>query len=317
MSSPSASSTGLLLTANKGAHTLGIVNTESAKQIQELPEDGVTGHEVAASPDGRTAFVPIYGNSGVGKPGTDGQSIDVFDLATHKRTGSIHFDHPVRPHCAVFGKDGLLYVTTELDKSVSIIDPKTLKVIGAVPTGQEQSHMFVLSHDGRRGYTANVGPGTVSVLDIHGRKTIAVIPIAKEIQRISISTDDKMVFTTDQTKPQVAVIDTASHKLKTWIPLPEVGFGTTATPDGHWLLATLPGANKIAVIDLQTLKVDHLVDVPSAPQEILVRPDNQMAYVSCNTKHQVAAIRTSDWSVDHLIDCGKDTDGLAWAAAAR
>ena len=42
-----------------------------------------------------------------------------------------------------------------------------------------------------------------------------------------------------------------------------------------------------------------------------------MAYVSCNTKHQVAAIRTSDWSVDHLIDCGKDTDGLAWAAAAR
>ena len=53
----------------------------------------------------------------------------------------------------------MLYVTTELDKTVSIIDPKTLKIVGSVPTGQEQSHMLVLSRDGSRGYTANVGPG--------------------------------------------------------------------------------------------------------------------------------------------------------------
>ena len=52
-----------------------------------------------------------------------------------------------------------------------------------------------LSHDGKRGYTANVGPGTVSVLDMAGRKTLAVIPVSGEVQRISISADDKLVFT--------------------------------------------------------------------------------------------------------------------------
>ena len=77
--------------------------------------------------------------------------------------------------------------------------------------------MLVLSHDGRRGYTANVGPGTVSVLDMKARKTIAVIPIAPTTQRISISRDDSMVFTADQTKPQLAVIDTATNKVRTWI----------------------------------------------------------------------------------------------------
>ncbi len=311
-----APSSGTLLVANKGDHTLGIVNPGEGKQVATLPENGVTGHEVAASPDGRRAFVPIYGNSGVGQPGTNGQSIDVFDLVSQKRISTIQFPHPERPHCAVFGpKNGLLYVTTELDKAIAIIDPQTLKIVGSVPTGQPESHMLALSHDGRRGYTANVGPGTVSVLDLEGRKTLAVIPISKNTQRISISPDDSMVFTADQVKPRIAVIDTASNKVKTWIELPGIGFGTTPTPDGRWLLATLPKENKIAVIDMKTLKVANLVDVPSSPQEILVQPDSQMAYVSCNVKHQVAVLNTSSWSVEKVIDCGKNSDGLAWAAS--
>ena len=81
----------------------------------------------------------------------------------------------------------MLYVTTELDHAVTIIDPKTLKIVGAIPTGQPESHMLALSHDGRRGYTANVGPGTVSVLDIKARKTLGIIPVSGNVQRIAIS----------------------------------------------------------------------------------------------------------------------------------
>lgn len=57
---------GLLLVANKGDHTLGLIDPTAGKMIATVPEDGVTGHEVVASPDGKRAFVPIYGNSGVG-----------------------------------------------------------------------------------------------------------------------------------------------------------------------------------------------------------------------------------------------------------
>jgi DNA-binding beta-propeller fold protein YncE len=310
-----ASSSGLLLATNKGAHTLSLIDVQSGKQIAVIPEGGVTGHEVAASPDGRTAYVPIYGNSGVGKPGTDGNKIAVIDLASRKIVHEINFDRGVRPHCAVVGpKDGLLYVTTELEKAVTVIDPKTYKILGTISTGQPESHMLALSDDGRRGYTANVGPGTVSVLDIEARKLVTVIHISKETQRISVTPDGSMVFTADQTKPRLAVIDTASNKVKSWIDLPAIGFGTTVTHDGKWLLATLPSENKVAVIDLGTLKVDHTVDVPSSPQEILVRPDNQVAYVSCDHSQKVASIDLSNWKVDQLIDAGKEVDGLAWAA---
>jgi YVTN family beta-propeller protein len=306
----------VLLVANKSDRTLGIVDPEAGQQVATVAEDATTGHEIAASPDGRLAYVPIYGNSGVGLPGTDGRNMLVINIATRKVSGNLDFGHGVRPHCAVFGpKDGLLYVTTEIDQTVTVIDPHTLKIVGTIPTGQPESHMLAITPDGRRGYTANVGPGTVSVLDMQARKTLAVIPVSGHVQRISVSVDGSTAFTADQTKPQLAAIDTATNKVNTWIPLPAKGYGTAPTPDGRWLVVAMPSANKVAVVDLGTMKVAHTIDVPSAPQEILVRPDGRAAYASCDSSHKIAAIRTSDWTVEKLIDAGGGADGLAWAQA--
>ncbi len=304
---------GLIITANKGEHTVGIIDPVSLKQIAAIPENGVTGHEVITSPDGKLAYVPIYGNSGVGKPGTDGSNMIVVDIAARKVVGNVDFGKGVRPHCPVFdAKRNLLYVSTELNDTISIIDPKTLKIVGAVPTGQPESHMFALSHAGHLGYTANVGPGTVSVLDMDAHKTLAVIPISKETQRISISPDDSMVFTADQTKPQLAVIDTKSNTVKHWIPLDGFGYGTAPTSDGKYLVVAVPGKHQVAIVDLATLTVVHTVAVPAAPQAVVIRPDDLVAYVSCDQSNQVAAVDLRDWSVK-VIEAGKGTDGITWA----
>ena len=312
---PEVPAKALLVATNQGDRDLSIIDPVAARQLATVPEGGITGHEVATSPDGRTAYVPIYGSSGVGKPGTDGREMVVIDIPSRKVVDRVDFGHGVRPHCPVYDRvHGLLYVTTELDQTVTIIDPKTLKIVGTVPTGQNESHMLVISRDGRRGYTANVGPGTVSVLDMAGRKTIAVIPISSETQRIAISNDDRMVFTSDQTKPQLAVIDTATNKIKTWVPLPAVGYGTSPTPDGRYLLVVLPKANQMVAVDLATLKVVHTVDVAKDPVKVLASPDGKVAYVSCSRAHQIAVVDLSQWKVDSLIDAGAGVDGLAWAA---
>jgi len=303
-----------LLVTQKGEQSLAIVDPATGTVIGSVPEGGITGHEVIASSDGRLAYVPIYGNSGVGKPGTNGSSLAVIDIAAQKVVGNVDFGHGVRPHMPIFGpNDGLLYVTTELDRAVTLIDPKTLKIVGSIPTGQPESHMLALSHDGRRGYTANVGPGTVSVLDIAARKTLAIIPISGETQRISISNDDRWVFTADQTKPRLAVIDTATNQVSNWIPLKGYGYGSAPTPDGHWLLIAIPDQNEVAVIDLQTMQVAHSVAVGKAPQEVLVSPNGKAAYVSCLGSDQVDEIDIASWKVTRAIGTGKGTDGLAWA----
>ena len=307
---------GLLLVCNKGDQTLGIIDPVAGRQIAVVAEEGVTGHEVVASAEGKRAFVPIFGNSGVGKPGTDGQLIRVVDLAKRQIVGTVDFGKGVRPHCAVVGpKSGLLYVTTELENAITIIDPKTLKIAGTIPTDQPESHMLAITSDERRGYTANVGPGTVSVLDLKAKKVLAVIPVSGNTQRISVSVDDRWIFTADQTKPQLAVIDTASDKIAQWIEMPGTGYGTAPTPDGHWLLVALNGKNKVGVVDLKVMKMIRMIDVPRSPQEIVVRPDGQAAYVSCDASGQVAVLDLNDWKVEKLIEAGKGADGLAWAKA--
>jgi DNA-binding beta-propeller fold protein YncE len=305
-----------LLVAQKGEGSLGIVDPSSAALLASVPEGGVTGHEVAASPDGRFAYVPIYGNSGVGAPGTDGSNMVVIDIAAQKVVGNVDFGHGVRPHLPVFGpKDGLLYVTTELDKAITIIDPKTLKIVGAIPTSQAESHMLAISHDGRRGYTANVGPGTVSVLDMQARKTLKIIPVSGEVQRISISMDDKWVFTSDQKQPRIAVIDTATNTIANWVPLDGLGYGSALTRDGRWLLMTLPKQNKIAVVDLQSMKVVRSVETPADPEAVVVQPEGKNAWVSCPHSGKVAEIDLATWKITREIDAGKGADGMAWASA--
>ena len=311
----SASVKGLLLVTNKGDKTLSIVDPSTDKQIAVIPEDGNTGHELAASADGKLAFVPIYGDSGVGKAGSNGQIMRVIDIAKREIVGTVDFGKGVRPHCPVLDqKSGMLYVTTELENSVSVIDPATLKIVGSIPTGEAESHMLAISHDGRRGYTANVASGTVSVLDLENKKLLTTIPVSSKTQRISISPDDRWVFTADQSKPQIAVIDTQTNQVASWIPLADFAYGTAVTPDGRWLVATM-GIGDVAVIDLETKKVTHTLQVPRAPQEVLIRPDGAVAYVSCDASHQIAVIDLKEWKVKTLIEVGQKADGLAWAKA--
>ncbi len=307
---------GLLLIANKGNQTLGIIDPTAGRQIATVAEEGVTGHEVAASPDGKRAFVPIYGSGGVGGAGTDGCLLRVINLTTRQVVDTVDFGKGMRPHCAVFGpKNGLLYVTTELDNSVTVIDPQALKVVGTIPTGQPESHMLAITRDGRRGYTSNVGPGTVSVLDLETKKVLAVISVSAKAQRIALSVDDRWVFTADQTQPRLAVIDTATNGVRNWVPLPGVGYGTAPTPDGRWLVVAIPGINQVGIVDLETMQMVRTFGVPKAPQEVLVRPDGMAAYVSCDVSRQVAVIDLKNWKVEKLIDAGPGADGLAWARA--
>src|SRR5205814_4024158 len=191
---PAPPAGGLLVDANQKEHTLLLVDPENRRELAKIVV-GVNGHEVMASKDGRFAYVPVYGNSGVGRPGTDGTTIDVIDLEKRQVARTIEMGKPLRPHEPKFGPDGLLYVTAELANAIDAVDVSSGKIVAEIPTGQPESHMFVLTKDGRRAYTANVHAGTVSVLDIPNRKLIATIPVAKIVQRISISPDGPRVLT--------------------------------------------------------------------------------------------------------------------------
>ena len=310
---PASPAHGLLVVANQREHTALLIDPETRQELAKVIV-GVNGHEVAVSPDSRFAYVPIYGNSGVGRPGTDGTTIDIVDLHDRKLAATIDLGKPLRPHRAEFGPDGLLYVTAELAKAVDVIDPATRQVIAEIPTGAIQSHMIVISPDGRRAYTANVGAGSVSVLDLAKRTLVTVIPIAKTVQRISISSDGKRVFTHDQDTPRIAVIDTATNKIASWISLPATVYSSSPTADGRKLLASSP-SGKIFVVNLASAQLEESFDIPAALGELLLTPDGKFAFVSCPQAGTIEVLDIAGHKLLQPIKLTQGVDGLAWAPA--
>ena len=306
---------GFLFIANQFEHTALLVDL-STKAVLARIEVGVNGHEVVVSPDGHFGYVPIYGNAGVGKPGTDGDRIDVIDLKEHRLAGHIDLGKPVRPHCAKFGPDGFLYVTAELANAIYVVDVKQKKVVGEIPTGAIESHMLLLSPDGKRGYTANVSAGSVSVLDIEKRALITMIPVAKKVQRLSMTRDGKRVFTHDQDQPRIAVIDTASNKVSGWIAVPSTVYSSVPSADGHTMLASSP-AGKLFSIDLDNLKQIGETDSCAALGELALTSDGNRAYLTCPQTGDLLVFNPHNGKPDPTINLTKGVDGIEWFAGTK
>ncbi len=312
---PKLDPAGFVLIANQYEHTAVLVDLAKKTSVDRI-EVGVNGHEVVVDRDGHFGYVPIYGNSGVGKPGTDGDHIDIVDLKEGKLAGSIPLGKPVRPHCARFGPDGFLYVTAELAQALYVIDVKARKLVGEIPTGAIESHMFVLSPDGKRAYTSNVHAGSISVLDLEKRSLVTVIPVSKIVQRISISPDGKRVFTHDQDQPRIAVIDTATNKISGWISVPSTIYSSAVLPDGHGMVAYSP-AGKFFSIDLDNLKQIGESDSCQALGEIALTSDGNRALLTCPATGQLLTYNPHNGKPDPEIMLTKGVDGIQWFPAVH
>ena len=102
-SAAGSDSEGFLLVLNKQDDTLMMFDEPSHRSVATIPV-GHEPHEVAATPDGRKAFVSNVGDD----------TVSVVDLVHRKVATTIHADHLDQPHGLAVTPDGrTLLVTSE------------------------------------------------------------------------------------------------------------------------------------------------------------------------------------------------------------
>ena len=144
LAGPAPAASGTLIVLDKAGAAAQLVSLKTGKVEATLPT-GMGPHEVAVSPDGRTAVITNYGEQ------TPGSSLTVLDLPARNVAATIELPGYSRPHGLVFLPGGKsVAVTVEQQKAVLVVDLTEGKVQHPVETGKDGSHMVVLSPDGKR-----------------------------------------------------------------------------------------------------------------------------------------------------------------------
>src|SRR5437764_14875813 len=136
----------VLLVLSKPAAKLLIVDPVAKKVVAEIAT-GTGPHQVAASDDGKLAFVANYGEQ------VPGDSISVIDLVARRELRRRYLGALRRPHGIVF-MHGKVYFTAENNKVVARYDPATDAIDWLQGTGQDVTHMLAISADQNRIFTA-------------------------------------------------------------------------------------------------------------------------------------------------------------------
>jgi YVTN family beta-propeller protein len=148
-----------LLVLEKSDNMLAIVDSASLQIVARVPA-GPDPHEIVASSDGKLAYISNYG-------GNDSalNTISVVDLAARKALPPINLGALRSTHGLAFA-GGKLYFTAESNKAIGRYDPVKQGVDWVLGTGQDRTHMVVVSESLDRIFTSNVSSGTISIIEL-------------------------------------------------------------------------------------------------------------------------------------------------------
>jgi DNA-binding beta-propeller fold protein YncE len=240
----------------------GIVLYDAAtdEQICQVQTD-VAPHEAAFSADGRLLFVPIYSSANIGQEGPNGHTIDFIRTADCGIDATLDTDDYLRPHFIEQAPSGLLYVTAEMNESILVIDPVKRAIVGTLPTGSHNTHFFAMTSDESKIFTSNVSDGTLSVIDVPGKRLLTTVDAGGSNQRMTVSPDDRWFVTSLWQSGKVAFYRTADQQLDFAVAIEGSPFVGRFSPDGRYLYNMgmepnqRPAGIRVWKIDPQTQQV--------------------------------------------------------------
>lgn len=299
----------VLVALNKTEASLTIIDPKEMKVIGKVPT-GDAPHEVVLSADGKTAFVANYGAQ------TPGSSLSVIDLEAKKELRRVDLSPLLRPHGLV-EVSGKIYFTSETNRLIGRYDPATNRVDWLMGTGQNATHMIVVTPDQKRIYTANIASDSVTAFEFQNippaPSKITHIAVGKQPEAIDVSPDGKEVWVGLNAEGAIDVIDTATSKVTEKVKLGERPYRVKFSPDGTQVFATMPNTKEIIIINSATKKEVKRIKLESVPLGIVFSKDGKTAFVSAVQSDFILKIDLEKGEVTGKAVSGQAPDGVALA----
>jgi YVTN family beta-propeller protein len=296
-------SASMLLIANKSDDTVSFVDLASQK-VLATTTTGRGPHEIAVSPQGRLAFVSNYEGAG--------DSISVIDIPSMKELKRLPLGDYRAPHGIVVAADGkTLLATCEKNQTVIELSIPTEKITRTFRTGQEVTHMIVLTPDGRKAYTANIGSGNCTVIDLEKGEVTTQIQTGAGCEGLDLTTDGKLVWTSNREADTLSMIDTATDRVLETIPCKGFPIRVKISPDNRLALVSGYRSNDIAVFDVKRRQEITRIPTGTAPVGIVIDPQGQRAYVANTEAHTVTILDLVALNIVGQIKAGRTPDGMA------
>jgi YVTN family beta-propeller protein len=228
--------------------------------------------------------------------------------------------------------------TAEQSQAVLVVDVAAGRVERAIATGQRGTHMLALAPDGRRAWTANIGSGSVTSLDLARLDTVRTRATGAGPEAIDVSPDGREVWAADRDQDRVTVLDAATLDSVASLPTGRFPNRLKFTPDGRAVLVSNAAAGTLTVYDARARRVAATLDLGPGPERapdrmnpsgrsamplgIQLAPDGRRAWVALNAAGALAEValepgRPGAARVVRRLAAGAGPDGMAYAEGAR
>jgi YVTN family beta-propeller protein len=298
-----------LLVLEKSDSMLAIVDPATLKIVGRVAA-GPDPHELVASPDGKFAYITNYGG---GRSAF--HTISVVDLSAQKALPAVDLG-PLRGVHGIDFADGKVYFTAEVNKAIGRLDASGKQVEWVLGTGQNATHMVVVSKDGRQIFTSNIASDTITIIEsvASGDWSETQVRVGKGPEGFDVSPDGKELWAANSQDGSVSVIDVAGKKVvQTMDVSTKHSNRLKFSPDGKLVLVSDAGSSDVVILDPATRSVKKKLSVGRGPEGTLIAPDGRHAYVATAEDDRVAVVDLKSLEVTGHVATGKGPDGLAWA----
>ena len=316
-----------LAVANKAEATVSLIDLDSGAVVATLPT-GEGPHEIGISADGRFALVTNYGTREQG-----GNSLTLIDIPAASVVKTIDLGDYRRPHGIEWLDDESVVVTAEANKALIVVDVAREKVTQSIGTDQEVSHMVALDSLRGRAYTANIGSGSISVLDLGKGTRASNVPTGDGAEGIAVSASGEHIWVTNRAADTITILDAESLEPAGEIASERFPIRATATSGGQ-VLVTRARAGDLAIYDAATFEEVRVVEFDlesmdveerlfgdrfgdsSVPIGVIVDATGDSAWVAHANADVITEIDLATGEIVRMLRAGKEPDGMGYSGLA-